>query len=181
MSAADPKEGGLLISAELPDWSRERKAALAWDPSRSLLASLRAYQRHCGSRSLLAWMARKIAVLRHRFWSAVTGADIPLSCQIEGGLMLPHPNGIVIHPEAVIGPNCLIFQQVTIGIGKGGLPTIKGNVDIGAGAKLLGGIIVGARARIGANAVVLRSVPEGATAIGVPAKIITSSRGGDPV
>ena len=181
MTAADPKHGGLRISAELADWSRERKAPLAWDPSRSLMASLRAYQRHSGSRSLLAWMVRKIAVLRHRFWSVVTGADIPLTCRIEGGLMLPHPNGIVIHPEAKIGPNCLIFQQVTIGIGKGGLPVIKGNVDIGAGAKLLGGIVVGARARIGANAVVVRDVPDGATAIGVPAKIIMRAETEDPV
>ena len=112
MSAADSKQGELPISAESADWSRERKAPFAWDPGRSLLASLRAYQRHARSRSLLAWMVRKIAVLRHRFWSAISGADIPLTCKIEGGLLLPHPNGIVIHPQAVIGPNCLIFQQV---------------------------------------------------------------------
>jgi serine O-acetyltransferase len=180
VSDADPQKGEFLISVDVPDWSRERKALLAWDPGRSLLASLRAYQRHCGSRSLLAWAACRIAVLRHRFWSAITGADIPLNCKnISGGLMVPHPNGIVIHPDASIGPNCLIFQQVTIGIGNGGLPMIKGNVDIGAGAKLLGGITVGARARIGANAVVLRDVPEGATAIGVPARIITRPQAGD--
>ncbi len=178
MSATEPKKGGLRISAEVPDWSRERKARLAWDPSRSLLASLRTYQRHFGSRSLLAWMVRKIAVFRHRFWSAVTGADIPLNCRIGGGLMLPHPNGIVIHPEASIGPNCLIFQQVTIGIGNGGFPAIQGNVNIGAGAKVFGGIIVGAHAKIGANAVVLCDVPEGATAIGVPAKVIERRQSG---
>jgi serine O-acetyltransferase len=181
VSAADPNEGGFLISAEVADWSRERKGLLAWEPSRSLLASLRAYQRHAGSRSLLAWLVRKVAVLRHRFWSAVTGADIPLNCKIDGGLMLPHPNGIVIHPEASIGPNCLIFQQVTVGIGNGGFPAIKGNVNIGAGAKVFGGIIVGAHAKIGANAVVLRDVPEGATAIGVPAKVIKSYQSGGAI
>jgi serine O-acetyltransferase len=181
VSADDPKQGGLLISAELADWSRERKALLAWDPGRSLLASLRAYQRHDGSRSLLSWVVRKIAVLRHRFWSVVTGADIPLNCKkISGGLLMPHPNGIVIHPEASVGPNCLIFQQVTIGLGNGGVPVVKGNVDIGAGAKLLGGIMVGARAKIGANAVVIGDVPEGTTAIGVPARIVPTSRAGDP-
>lgn len=180
MSDSGPRTAKFLISAEIADWSREKKALLAWDPARSLLASLRAYQRNFGSRSLLARAVRKIAVLRHRFWSVVTGADIPLTCKIEGGLLLPHPNGIVIHPQARIGPNCTIFQQVTLAIGNSGAPLIKGNVDIGAGAKLLGGIVVGARARIGANAVVTRDVPEGATAIGVPARILTLSQTGDP-
>ena len=86
--------------------------------------------------------------------------------------MMPHPNGIVIHPEAEIGPNCLIFQQVTIGAGlKPGLPIIEGHVDIGAGAKIIGNIRIGAHARIGANAVVLHDVPSGATAVGIPAII----------
>ena len=180
MSDAEPKQVEFPISAQIADWSRERKTLLAWDPARSLLASLRTYQRHFESRSLLAWALRKNAVFRHRFWSAVTGADIPLNCNIGGGLMMPHPNGIVIHPAATVGPNCLIFQQVTIGIGNGGAPTIMGNVDIGAGAKLLGAIVVGPRAKIGANAVVLRDVPEAATAIGVPARIVTRTRSGDP-
>jgi serine O-acetyltransferase len=173
VSAAHP-ETVALISAEIADWSRERKAPLAWDPARSLLASLRAYQRHRRSRSWWAWAMCKLAVLRHRFWSVVTGADIPLTCRIAGGLVMPHPNGIVIHPDAIIGPNCLIFQQVTIGIGDDRLPLIMGHVDIGAGAKVLGGIVVGAHAKIGANAVVLRDVPEAATAVGVPAKIINA-------
>jgi serine O-acetyltransferase len=175
VSAADPEKVG-VISAEIADWSRERKALLAWDPARSLLASLRLYQRHRESRSPWARALCRIAVVRHRFWSVVTGADIPLNCRIAGGLLLPHPNGIVIHPDASIGPNCLIFQQVTIGIGNDRLPVIAGHVDIGAGARLLGGIVVGAHARIGANAVVLCDVPEAATAIGVPAKIITRSQ-----
>lgn len=175
MSDADPQKVEPAVSADIADWSREHKALLTWDPARSLLASLRAYQRHCGTRSLLAPVLRRLAVLRYRFWSAVTGADIPLNCKISGGLLLPHPNGIVLHPQAVVGPNCLIFQQVTIGFGHGGVPVVKGNVDIGAGAKLLGGIVVGARARIGANAVVLCDVPEAATAIGIPARIILRS------
>jgi serine O-acetyltransferase len=111
--------------------------------------------------------------LRHRFWSAVTGAEIPLNCNIGGGLLIPHPNGIVIHPGAKIGVNCLIFQQVTIGTRHGpGEPVIEGHVDIGAGAKILGTVRIGAHARVGANAVVLSDVPAGAAAIGIPAKII---------
>jgi serine O-acetyltransferase len=117
-------------------------------------------------------MLRIWYVLLHRIWSIVTGAEIPLGSKIEGGLLIPHPNGIVIHPDAVIGPNCLVFQQVTIGSGKGGVPTIGGHVDIGAGAKVLGGITIGNHALIGANAVVLTDVPAGATAVGIPARII---------
>jgi serine O-acetyltransferase len=86
--------------------------------------------------------------------------------------MLPHPNGIVIHPDAEIGPNCLLFQQVTIGANHDGVPRIGGHVDIGAGAKILGPITIGNHARIGANAVVINNVPDGATAVGVPARVI---------
>ena len=102
----------------------------------------------------------------------VTGADIPLDTQIGGGLLLPHPIGVVIHPRARVGPNCLIFQQVTIGTRHGsGAPEIGGHVDIGAGAKILGPVRIGDHACIGANAVVLEDVPEGCTAVGVPARI----------
>jgi serine O-acetyltransferase len=162
------------ISAEHPDWSRERKRWLEWAPARSLLASIRSYQRHAASRSLWRWLPRAWAVLRHRCWSVVTGADIPLNCKLGGGLQLPHPNGIVIHPDAEIGPNCLLFQQVTIGANDTGVPRIGGHVDIGAGAKVLGPVTIGDHARVGANAVVISDVPSGATAVGVPARVIRS-------
>jgi serine acetyltransferase len=81
---------------------------------------------------LVGCLLRTVAVLRHRWWSIVT-ADIPLNCRLGGGLLMPHPNGIVIHPDAEIGRDCLIFQQVTIGTREGGgAPKIGGNVDIGA-------------------------------------------------
>lgn len=159
-----------LPSADVPDWSREHKVFLAWDPGRSLLASIRSYQRAADSRSPLAFACRKWAVLCHRFWSIISGADIPLNSCIGGGLLLPHPNGVVIHPGASIGPNCLIFQQVTIGMrGSEGLPIIGGHVDIGAGAKILGAAHIGSHALIGANAVVLTDVPDNHVAVGVPA------------
>ena len=106
----------------------------------------------------------------------MTGAEIDLNARIDGGLLLPHPNGIVIHPEAVIGPNCLIFQQVTLGTGGriAGCPRLGGHVDVGAGAKILGGVTVGDHAKIGANAVVLDDVPGGTTAVGVPARVVAS-------
>lgn len=163
-----------MIDSQEPDWDRERLSPGEWNPGKRLLSCIRDYQRHQQKKRPLrrAW-----AVLRHRFWSAVTGADIPLNCQLGGGLLLPHPNGVVIHPDARVGPNCLIFQQVTLGsLASGGCPTIGGHVDIGAGAKLLGGIVVGDHARIGANAVVLSSVPAGAVAVGAPARCLSTDR-----
>lgn len=162
-----------MISSDIPDWSRESKSFFSWQPSKSLLASIRRYQRY--QSSLIPWffLFKIISIAQHRFWSVVTGADIPLNCKIGGGLILLHPNGIVIHPDAIIGPNCLIFQQVTIGTVYGKCPpVIGGHVDIGAGAKVLGNIYVADHACIGANAVVLKNVPAGKTAVGVPAKIM---------
>jgi serine O-acetyltransferase len=160
------------ISAEVPDWTREQKRFFSWDPSRSLLASIRNYQRHVASKSLFSRVGQANAIVRHRFWSVVTGADIPINSNIGGGLLIPHPNGIVIHPGVRIGPNCLLFQQVTVGARKCGVPCVGGHVDIGAGAKILGNVKIGDHACIGANAVVLRDVPEGKTAVGIPAVIV---------
>ncbi len=78
---------------------------------------------------------------------------------------MPHPNGIVINSGARIGPNCLIFQQVTIGASQKGVPTIGGHVDIGAGAKIIGPIELGDHARIGALALVVNDVAPGETVV----------------
>ena len=160
-------------SSSVPDWSREAKSFWSWSPSRSLLASLRAHQRVARSSRPSDALLRRIAVLRHRFWSIVTGADIPLGCRIGGGLLLPHPNGVVIHGDVELGPNCLIFQQVTLGASEAGVPKIGGQVDFGAGAKVIGPVTIGDHALIGANAVVVCDVPAWATAVGVPARIIS--------
>lgn len=161
------------VSAEHPDWSREHKACWEWSPSKSLLRSIRRYHAANHVWFPIARLFKIIAIIQYRFWSILTGADIPINTQIGGGLLIPHPNGIVIHPDVSIGPNCLILQQVTLGSDeRGGTPIIDGHVDIGAGAKLIGGIRVGKHAKIGANAVVLQDVPAYATAVGIPARII---------
>ena len=158
------------VSATKPDWSRER-CSYWWEPNRQLIKSIREYQKWQARGGVISHCLRIYNVIQHRFWSVVTGADIPLNCQIGGGLLLPHPNGVVIHPAASIGSNCLIFQQVTIVAGV----KIDGHVDIGAGAKIIRPVSIGAHAKIGANAVVLHDVPAGATAVGVPAKVIKLS------
>lgn len=160
------------VSADVPDWSREDPERY-WDPGRRLLRSIRKYQKWRGGKGPVAILARWSSILQYRFWAAVTGAEIGLGTEIGGGLLIPHPNGIVINTRVCIGPNCLIFQQVTIGIGRGQAPpTLGGHVDIGAGAKILGGITIGDHAIIGANSVVLQDVPTGATVAGIPARRI---------
>ncbi len=161
------------VSATEPDWDRE-KCQGWWDPGAQLLKCIRGWQGWQSKRGPFAALMRRRYKYRHMFWSAVTGADIPLRTQIGGGLIMPHPNGIVIHPDAVIGPNCLFFQQATIGVSrKPGVPKLGGHVRLGAGARIIGGIEVGDGAAVGANAVVLRDVPPGTLAVGVPARIVT--------
>jgi serine O-acetyltransferase len=167
----DARETQILMAARaisMVDWSREQKRFFQWYPSRSLLAAIRAYQNAKGPTAPI-W--RRLAIERHRLWSIVTGADIPVTSHIGGGLMLPHPNGVVIAPDAAIGANCIIFQQVTIGTIDGGYPKIGDYVLIGAGAKVLGPVTIGQGAKIGANAVVVCDVPAGCTAIGIPARV----------
>lgn len=164
-----------MISTIEPDWSREKPRQF-WDPGRKLIASIRRYQRHSGKKNPISILLAKLAVVQHRFWTIVTGADIQLNSSIGGGLILPHPNGIVIHPSVVIGVNCLIHQQVTIGVKRGAsrAPVLGGHVDIGAGAKIIGPVVIGDDVLIGANSVVVKDVPDGATVAGIPAKIIAN-------
>lgn len=152
----------------LADWSRETPRRF-WDPSRKLILTIREYQ------TSQSRIVKKIAVVRHRFWSVICAADIPLNSDIAGGLMLPHPTGVVIHPESKIGANCYVSQNVTIG-DKRGTPVIEENVFIGPGAKIFGPIRIGRYSQIGANAVVINDVPAYHTAVGVPAKVIFKAK-----
>ena len=167
------KKGIDTISAAEADWTREAAVRGCYEPWKSLLWVIRRYQEGKQKGGLLARIQRPFLVLRYRCWSAICGADIPLNANIGGGLIMRHPNGIVIHPDAQVGPNCLIFQQVTIGAGtKPGQPTIGGHVDIGAGAKILGGVTIGDHVKIGANSVVISDIPHNCTVVGVPARIV---------
>ena len=110
-------------------------------------------------------------------WSKLwTGIEIHPGAQIGKRLVIDHGTGIVIGETAEIGDDCLLYQGVTLGgtgkdVGKRH-PTLGNNVMVGAGAKVLGPIHVGNNARIAANAVVLREVPDNATVVGVPGHVV---------
>lgn len=93
-------------------------------------------------------------------------------CVIGEGFHMMHLDGITIGSGTIIGKNCTIYHQVTIGNEKNKFPIIGDNVTIYAGAKVIGGIKIGNNAVIGANAVVIKDVPDNAVAVGVPARII---------
>lgn len=105
----------------------------------------------------------------------LTGIELPCETRIGHRLRIEHFGGIIISGDAVIGDDVVLRQGVTIGLkrtGERGAPRIGNRVDIGAGAKILGDITIGDDAVIGANAVVVRDVPPGAVAVGIPARIV---------
>lgn len=127
----------------------------------------------------LFFLARFISQLSRFF----TGIEIHPGATIGRGLVIDHGMGVVIGETAEIGDDVLLYHGVTLGgTGKDKgkrHPTLGNNVVIGAGAKVLGPIYIGNNAKIGANSVVLKDVPEGATAVGIPAKNISKVNEGE--
>ena len=118
------------------------------------------------------WIARFISHIGR--W--LTGIEIHPGATIGRRVFIDHGMGVVIGETAVIGDNCTLYHGVTLGgtsWNKGKRhPTLEEGVVIGAGAKVLGPIIVGKGAKIGSNAVVVKDVPADATAVGIPARIL---------
>lgn len=112
--------------------------------------------------------------LAFRVTETVCGISLPKTVSVGPGLRIWHFGGIFIHADVVIGANCTLRQGVTIGNRheNGPVPIIGDNVELGAYAQVLGGVRVGDNCRIGAMSVVLCDVPDGATAVGAPARII---------
>ena len=107
----------------------------------------------------------------------LTGIEIHPGAKIGERVFFDHAMGVVVGETAEIGDGCTIYQGVTLGgtsLYKGTKrhPTLGKNVVVSAGAKVLGGFTVGDNAKIGSNAVVIKPVPAGATAVGIPARII---------
>jgi len=125
---------------------------------------------------------RALALYLQNQCSERFGVDIHPAAVIGGGIMIDHATGVVIGETARIGDDVSMLHGVTLGgtgcHGGARHPVIGSGVLIAAGAKLLGHIEVGANARIGAGSLVLEGVPAGATAVGVPAQVVSGSAGG---
>lgn len=113
--------------------------------------------------------------LAFRHCRNVYGIELPSTAQVGRDVVIEHQGGIVIHGATIIGDRCIIRQNCTLGIRSldrlDDAPILMADVQLGAGAVVLGRVTIGHGAAIGANAVVLTDVPAGALAIGVPAQI----------
>ncbi len=123
------------------------------------------------------WAARFLSALAR--W--LTGVEIHPGAKIGHNVFIDHGMGVVIGETAEVGDGCTIYQGATLGgtsLYKGVKrhPTLGKNVIVGAGAKILGGFTVGDGARIGSNSVVVKPVPAGETAVGVPARLISGHK-----
>lgn len=122
------------------------------------------------------WLAR----FSSHFARWITGIEIHPGATIGHRVFIDHGMGVVIGETAVIGDDCTLYHGVTLGgtsWNKGKRhPTLEQGVVIGAGAKVLGPITVGTQAKIGSNAVVVKDVPAGATAVGIPARILDETK-----
>jgi serine O-acetyltransferase len=119
-------------------------------------------------------MAHAVYFAAYSVVRLATGIDIPRSAQVGADLMIHHYGGIIVHPQARIGDNCVLRHGVTIGEREEGgpVPVIGNNVNFGAYSLVLGGVRIGDGAKIGALSLVMSDVPAGATAVGVPARIL---------
>jgi serine O-acetyltransferase len=109
------------------------------------------------------------------FCEVVMEMHIDPQATIGGGLYIAHIGGVHINPQAVLGKNCDVAHRVTIGasaMGRQGVPVLGDEVYIGTGATLVGKIKIGSGAKIAANTLVMNNIPEGATVMGVPGRII---------
>jgi len=124
----------------------------------------------------LKWLARFSSLLAR--W--VTGIEIHPGAKLGRRVFIDHGMGVVVGETAEIGDDCTLYHGVTLGgtswqKGKRH-PTLEAGVIVGAGAKILGPITIGAGAKVGSNAVVVKDVPTGATAIGIPARILDAEQ-----
>lgn len=131
---------------------------------------------HACWRQGFRWLARFLSHLGRLF----TGIEIHPGATLGRRVFIDHGMGVVIGETAEVGDECTIYQGVTLGgtsLSKGAKrhPTLGRGVIVSAGAQVLGGFTVGDGARVGSNAVVLQPVPPGATAVGIPARILQAS------
>ena len=127
-------------------------------------------------RGLIRWFGDRLYWVTFRLTETMTGISIPKSVDVGPGLRIYHFGNIFVHKDVKIGSNCTLRQGVTIGNRHEGgpVPVLEDDVELGAYAQILGGVRIGRSATIGAMSVVLSDVPDGATAVGIPARIVSN-------
>lgn len=142
-----------------------------------LYPSLRAVVIHKFSHFLYRKKFFFLARFISQFARFLTGIEIHPGAQLGKRIFFDHGMGVVIGETAIVGDDCVIFHGVTLGgISSNKIkrhPTVKNNVMIGAGAKLLGDITIGNNVKIGANSVVLKDIPDYSVAVGIPARVVS--------
>ena len=138
----------------------------------SIIYRLGNYLRYLDNKSIfIKIMLGILLIIRKVFIEYIFHTELPFRAIIGEGLRLVHPYNIIINPTVIIGKNCTIFQEVTIGTNEftseyKKAPIIGDNVYIGAGAKVIGPINIGDNVRIGANSVVTKDIPSNCTVVG---------------
>ena len=165
----------LFFQKEIQATKDRDPAAKGYLPIILLYSGLHAVIIHRMTHGLWKGRMRLLARLLSHFGRFMTGIEIHPGAQIGNALFIDHGMGVVIGETAIIGDNVTLFQGVTLGgtgkeTGKRH-PTLGSNIVVGAGAKILGNIDIGDNSYIGANAVVLKSIPANSTVVGVPGHI----------
>ena len=158
---------GDLISLDLhrynPEEDRFLKCLLSI-PGFKYTFCLRTAKYFADKKGIIPFLSYVMARIFLNKYTFKYGINLPFRTQIEPGFYIGHFGGIVVSPEAIIGKNCNINNDVTIGVTYGGkypgAPVIKDNVYLGPGSKIIGGIEIGNNVAIGANSVVTESIPD---------------------
>ena len=162
------KEDVEAIKSRDPAAKSDVEVILLYSGLHAVLAYRVAHKLYLGNHTFSARALSQIA----RFF---TGIEIHPGATIGKGLVIDHGSGVVIGETCEIGDNCTLYQGVTLGgtgkdVGKRH-PTLRDNVLVGAGAKVLGPIVIESNSKIAANAVVLKDIPTSSTAVGIPARV----------
>ncbi|MBA4110152.1 MAG: serine acetyltransferase [Leptothrix sp. (in: Bacteria)] len=113
-----------------------------------------------------------LALIPHHLNKLLTGCVIGVRARFGPGFVLVHPIGVVINSSVRGGNQIILESGVVIGDNRGKSPVLANDIFVGSGAKIIGGVSIGDGVRIGANAVVLKDVPSGSTAVGIPARVL---------
>jgi len=143
-----------------------------------LYPGVRAWIMHSFAHKFYQWKIPFLPRMLSEFTRLITGIDIHPGAQIGNRVIMDHGTGIVIGETAIVHDDVLIYQGVTLG----GTslerskrhPTVESHCVLGGGAKILGNITIGRGSRVGANSVVIKSVPPSSTVVGIPGKIVQS-------